>query len=527
VDLKTSTQIPPPVFIEHVEPEIPDHLRRLRYDREVVNLAISETYFQDSIIARSAVSIRGVKRPAGQFPRRLAAHLPDAHVDSNGSFQLLFVSMSSPTPPPGRLRDALRHIGPGLIITASIVGSGELIVTPRVASENGYQLLWLIVLGCMIKVFVQVELGRYAVASGLTTLQALDRIPGPRFRASWFLWIWAIVFLAIISQVGGIIGGTAEVFAAGGVPLDHRVIAIGIGASCAILLAIGRYKMVEVFSTILVVIFTVATIIAVGALQWSPYRISAANLADGFRFQLPENFTTAFAALGIIGVGASELIYYPYWCLEKGYAARVGSREAPGWLDRAQGWMRVMRVDAWFSMVIYTTATVAFYLLGAAVLHAKSLKVADKDMIPTLAHMYRESFGAWGLWIFLVGAFAVLYSTAFAATASNARLLADALELFGLKRYPTAEARARMVKICCVALPAYATAIYLVSAKPVTLVLISGMGQALLLPFLAGAALYFRYRQLDAELRPGAVWSGFLWLSALIMAAAGLYQLLH
>ena len=40
---------------------------------------------------------------------------------------------------------------------------------------------------------------------------------------------------------------------------------------------------------------------------------------------------TAFAALGIIGVGASELIYYPYWCLEKGYAARVGPRDEAGW----------------------------------------------------------------------------------------------------------------------------------------------------------------------------------------------------
>jgi hypothetical protein len=28
-----------------------------------------------------------------------------------------------------------------------------------------------------------------------------------------------------------------------------------------------------------------------------------------------------------------------------------------------------MQLDAWFSMVIFTVATVAFYFLGAAVLH--------------------------------------------------------------------------------------------------------------------------------------------------------------
>jgi Mn2+/Fe2+ NRAMP family transporter len=435
--------------------------------------------------------------------------------------------MSSPSLAPASWLQALRYIGPGLIVTASIVGSGELIVTPKVAGENGYRLLWLIVIGCMIKVFVQIELGRYAVAKGVTTLQALNQMPGPRARVSWILWIWLIVFLAIISQVGGIIGGTAEVFKAGGLGVDHRWVAVLIGGSCATLLAAGRYRLVETLSTALVVIFTLATVVAVASLQWTDFRVTAGNLLSGFRFELPANFATAFAALGIIGVGASELIYYPYWCLEKGYARRVGPRDGDaGWAARARGWLRVMRVDAWVSMVIYTSATAAFYILGAAVLHAKSLKVSDQEMIPTLAHMYLESFGQFGLWVFLTGAFATLYSTAFAATASNARLLADALELFGLTRYASPSGRERMVRVCCVALPAYATALYLVAARPVTLVMISGIGQALLLPFLAGAALYLRYRKLDDELRPGKLWTAFLWLSAFSLAAAGGYQLL-
>lgn len=447
-------------------------------------------------------------------------------IDPAAARRLTSAPMSAPENAPQRFADTLRYIGPGLIVTASIVGSGELIVTPRVASETGFQLLWLIILGCVVKVFVQIELGRYAVATGKTTLQALDQVPGPRLRVSWILWIWLAVFLAIISQVGGIIGGTAEVLTAGGFPVANHWIALAIGGSVALLLALGRYKLVELFSTVLVVIFTIATVVAVGALQWSEFRITPANLIEGFQFRLPENLGTAFAALGIIGVGASELIYYPYWCLEKGYGRRIGARATAGWLERARGWLRVMRTDAWISMVIYTSATAAFFLLGAAVLYAKGKQVTDKDMIPTLAHMYQESFGQWGLWIFLVGAFAVLYSTAFAATASNARLLTDALALFGFTRYDTEEARARMVKRCSVILPTYATAIYLISGAPVTLVLISGVGQALLLPFLAGAALYFRYRHLDAELRPGRLWTTFLWLSALAMAAAGIYNLI-
>lgn len=433
--------------------------------------------------------------------------------------------MSSPQSAPTHWAQILRHVGPGLILTASIVGSGELIVTPKLAGETGFKLLWLIVLGCVIKVFVQIELGRYAVATGKTTLEALDSIPGPRLVVSWLLWLWLGMYVAIVFQVAGIVGGIAEVFASAGVGLDKKFIAIAVGASCAILLALGRYRLVENASTAMVVAFTIATIIAVGSLQWSPYAISGAQIAEGFTFSLPDNFMTAFGAFGIIGVGASELIYYPYWCLEKGYAVNVGVNDgSPGWFERAKGWMRVMRVDAWVSMVIYTTATVAFYLLGAAVLYAKGLKVTDKGLIDTLAHMYRESFGAWSFYAFLLGAFFVLYSTAFVATASNARLLVDGLALFKVIKLNTPEDRVKAIKLWVILLPAVSTGLFMVWEKPVTLVFVGAIGQGIMLPFLAGAALYFRYQRTPPELQPGKIWSVGLWISALSMAAAGIYQ---
>ena len=75
-----------------------------------------------------------------------------------------------PTDDVGTIEDApttvwgiLRRIGPGLIVAGSIVGSGELIATTVTGAQAGFWLLWLIIIGCVIKVFVQVELGRYAI----------------------------------------------------------------------------------------------------------------------------------------------------------------------------------------------------------------------------------------------------------------------------------------------------------------------------------------------------------------------------
>ena len=147
----------------------------------------------------------------------------------------------------------------------------------------------------------------------------------------------------------------------------------------------GQYNLIQTISTGLVVTFTFVTIGNVISLQLKPeFQLSASEIISGLWFQLPETLpappgivgweikrplATALFTFGIIGVGASELVMYPYWCLEKGYAKFTGVRsDDEGWANRARGWMKVMRYDAFLSMVIYTGATVAFFLLGAALL---------------------------------------------------------------------------------------------------------------------------------------------------------------
>lgn len=431
----------------------------------------------------------------------------------------------APLPPPTGFWPILRQLGPGLIISANIVGSGELIVAPKLGAASGIDLLWFIVAGCVIKVLVQIELGRYAVARGRTTLEALNEIPGPRFIVSWLVWMWLLMFLATFFQVAGMVGGLAGIARVAGMDLDRRVVAVAIGAVTALLLVIGRYKLVERFATILVVAFSICTIIAVVALQRTGFALTMPELARGLSFHLPSSFTIAFAAFGVIGVGAAELIYYPYWCLEKGYARNVGLADGtPAWGVRARGWMRVLRIDAWVSCGIYTVATLAFFLLGAAVLHAKGMDVQNADMIPTLSHMYQETFGPWSLPVFLVGAFAVLFSTVFVSTASNTRLVADCAVLFKISRDASPMSRERIIRWSCVLLPVAWVGIFVLWGEPVHLVLVGAVAQGIMLPFLAAAALWLHYRRGDAELRSGLIWQILLWFSALCMAAVGGYQ---
>lgn len=499
--------------------------------------------------------------------------------------------------PPSTFWGALARIGPGLIIAGSIVGSGELIATTKTGAEAGMALLWLIIIGCVIKVFVQVEFGRYTIVNGRSTMDGLNEVPGPRLIVNWLIWYWLLMFAVMTAQLGGIAGGVGQSLALT-VPIsgdylnnirfakdrDERVASLLAAASekqplnsdekkllldaaikqteidltregrvppvpftyddvywtallavvTSSLLVIGRYRMVETVSTLMVAGFTLVTVAGVIALQLEPATaFNWADIAYGLSFHLPEgkdrgaSLATAMATFGIIGVGASEVIAYPYWCLEKGYARFTGPRDdSTLWGNRASGWMRVLHVDVWCSMIVYTTATLAFFFMGAGVLHRKGRSIENSQMIVVLADMYDACslFLGYGDYVLLFGAFAVLYSTFFVASAGNARMAGDALKLFGLCDKSDAAMR-RWVTILCGVLPILSFLIYFWTKSPVTLVMISGVTQGFMLPMLGAAALFFRYQRCDSRVRPGPIWDFFLWLSVLGLCLSGGYGL--
>jgi amino acid transporter len=177
-------------------------------------------------------------------------------------------------------------------------------------------------------------------------------------------------------------------------------------------------------------------------------------------------------------------------------------------------------------MAVYLVATLAFFVLGAAVLHeiyqGEGLPNKVAGMLDVLSTMYRPVLGPRVANAFIVvGAFAVLYSTLFAATAGNSRLLADFARCQGWVDPQSEPSFRKVVRGMCVALPIIGFILYLTIANPVHMVTIGGMMQALSLPPIACAAVYLRYRATDPRLRPKPLWDIFLWASLVGFSYAG------
>ena len=108
-----------------------------------------------------------------------------------------------------------------------------------------------------------------------------------------------------------------------------------------------------------------------------------------------------------------------------------------------------MQLDAWFSMVVFTVATVSFYLLDAAVLHLQGLDPKGPDPRPSRGCTSSRSkalrwagSGPSRRSAFLLGAWAVLFKTLYVATAANSRLTVDFLHLVGRLAAPDRVRRA-------------------------------------------------------------------------------------
>jgi Mn2+/Fe2+ NRAMP family transporter len=429
-------------------------------------------------------------------------------------------------PAPTTLSGQLHQLGPGFILSAAIVGSGELIATTALGAEAGFVTFWVILVSCLMKVALQLEFGKNAIYSGQSTMRALNGLPGPRLgRAHWTLWLWLALQALKFLQVGGIVGGVALVLHMAFPALPTWLWAVLSSLSAALLIYQGRYGWVEKGALLMIGLFTGTILLSLFLLQSTPYAITGSQLLDGLTFRLPpETVGVALAAFGITGVGGDEIMYYSYWCLEKGYAAYTGPYEPTAeWAARARGWIRVMYLDALASMVVYTLVTAAFYLLGASLLHERGPIPEGYAMVETLSRLFTATLGPGAKWIFLVGAFFVLYSTLFTANASWARLYADAFGQFGWLNLTKPGTRQRAVAVLAWVFPAVWCLLFLALRVPKRMILLGGVATSVLLIVVVWAAVQFRYRLLPASLRPSWGYDVALWVSIASILGVGVY----
>jgi hypothetical protein len=274
-------------------------------------------------------------------------------------------------------------------------------------------------------------------------------------------------------------------------------------------------------------LFTVASLLAV---FYTPFAFSVAEVISGLSFQLPEEVIfVAIGAFGITGVASDEIIAYTYWCQEKGYATYTGPNDGTeSWENRAKGWIKIMYLDAFLAMMIYTLVTASFYLLGAAILHSQDTLPDGMDLINSLAAIYTESLGSGARIGYLIGAFFALYSSVFATLAYWSRLFPDIFCQFGWIAPRDQKSKDRWVRILAFILPVLWILTFLFVKLPGFMILSGGVVGSVLLLVVVFASIKFRAKNKGLKLTSGPFSEIMFWLSVvsiLLVSGYGIFKL--
>ncbi len=436
------------------------------------------------------------------------------------------IIQTSTQDPPRSFFSKLRFLGPGFILSASIVGSGELIATTVLGAKGGFITFWVILVSCFVKVAIQLEFGKNAIITGKTLMFSFAKLPGPTFKkGNWAIWATFILTLLKILQVGGMLGGSAIAISMLFPQIPILIWALILGILLSFLIYKNYYSIIEKTSILMVAGFTLLTLASVLAISFTPFGFTFSDVMSGLRFELPPDLVfIAIGAFGITGVASDEIIAYTYWCQEKGYANHTGINDgSEEWQLRANGWIKIMQLDAIVAMFIYTLVTAAFYLLGASILYGQKEIPEGNELINSLASIYTQSLGSEARFAYLAGAFFVLYSSVFATLAYWSRLFPDIFGQLGWINPDSTTDRKKWVAILAWLFPCLWVIAYLFVEMPTFMILSGGVVGSVLLLIVVFAAIIFRFQNKFLKIASGLVSELMFWLSVASIASVSIY----
>lgn len=335
--------------------------------------------------------------------------------------------------------------GPGAVLVGLSIGAGEIVVWPWVTAKFGATMLWAAALGVFLQLWVNLEIGRWAIATG--------EAPHTGFGRLWIGIVWALIaigFLGIFLPAWARISGSALralVFGPDGPGPDWLWTALTF-AGCALVVFGPKvmYDAVEKVVSLLVLALTLGMIwvaFAVGSLE-ALGEMARGVLSVG-RIELDDEFTFSrfFGAVVFAGAGGAGNLWYAFYLRDKGIGmgARiprltnplrdVAAEEADtGYVypDTAEN---ARRFRDWFRWVVHDqviyfwglgTFTLLLFAFGAlCVLHPAGIVPEEGRLLWDEAEILAQVMGPAGRVGFLLIGMAALFSTQIVIVDGSAR----------------------------------------------------------------------------------------------------------
>ena len=341
-------------------------------------------------------------------------------------------------------------LGPGVVLAASGIGSGEFVLWPNIGARAGLDFLWAALLGAAFMFFIATEAVRYTLATGETIITGFARL--------WKGWTIGFVLMALLPNLfPGYATGVALIaeFIFG--PLNEIAVTIAMLVIIVAILVLSPvvYTMMEGVQKVMVGLMAAFLVLAVVLITMLDAGVwldmlggfaATGSIPQGDVVDLP-----AFAgAIAFAGAGGTAVLLISNYVRDKnlGMGARIprivspitGKEEAGeniGYMfkptdenmRRWRGWWSVTNREQLLTFFLFTVLSI-FIMSALAYATLGGADVPEGfSFIEAEANVLRDEFGGFMAILFLITGMIALFSTNLAVWDMIGRISADQLKV--------------------------------------------------------------------------------------------------
>ncbi len=311
---------------------------------------------------------------------------------------------------PGKLR--LPSLSAGLLVAATGVGAGDLVISALSGARYGTTLIWAIVFGAFLKFVLNEGLARWDLATKTTLLEGwVAHLPRAIVGCfGIYLCFWAMLVAGTLISYTGMVANT--IFPLPYSPEAGTSIWGGIHSILALaLVRFGGFRGVELAMKVVIAVLFLVVIGCAVVVAPAPGEF----FTGLFLPSLPTDsgtLTFSFALIGGVG-GTLTIMCYAYWLREKRSLGSLSLRE--------------VRIDLGVAYLLTALFGIAVTIIAAGV---RPQDVGGYALVTGIAERLARVMGPFGYWCFLLGFWAAVFTSMVGVWSGVPYLFADLWQRF-------------------------------------------------------------------------------------------------
>ena len=312
----------------------------------------------------------------------------------------------------------INALGPGILFASTCIGVSHLVQSTRAGADFGYGLVIFIVLALLFK-YPFFEFGsRYAAATKKSLLE------GYLQEGKWVLWVYFLLSLVsmftVTAAVTFVTAGMLNNLT--GLTLDPAYVSGGILLFCMVVLAIGKYGLLDSMLKIVGAVLLISTLVAFFA-AIAKGRVTSVESFIPKELTDKSSLIFIVALMGWMPTAVDLSTWNSLWAIERmkqiGYTPKL----------------KAVLFDFNFGYIITAILAICFLTLGANVMYGTGVELSGNstEFSHQVVTLFTGALGDWAYLIIATAAFSAMFSTTITVVDGYGRAMGETVRLLFFK----------------------------------------------------------------------------------------------